>query len=196
MKTKISLKKMFLFFLRYTVATFLLQYFFPVCIISTTYCFVIHDVTKNPPKQKDDSVRRENRRVTKLLIIVTLTFVVCGLPFQVIGLIKVFCPVDTIGDEHHDASILSYFLLFLNSALNPILYNVFSSKFRGALSLFWRHTVKGGTRWRKRGLAVRKANDMDEDFGTRLIDFSSVRRKTALEDDIGKKIMNNSLEVP
>ena len=64
----------------------------PLCIISTTYGYIVYDVTcrkNNIGTPKDVSVRRENRKVTSLLLVVTVTFAVCSLPFQIISLVKV-----------------------------------------------------------------------------------------------------------
>lgn len=121
----------------YTIATYLIQYIIPVAIMMSAYGFVIYEIVikKNPSATLYEHKRRqkEDRRLIRLLVVVTVTFAVCNLPYHVVALCLEF---GNAGSFRYieDVSILSYVFLYSNSALNPILYNVFSSNFRSAMS--------------------------------------------------------------
>ena len=72
---------------------------------------------------------RENRKLIKLAVAVTVSFAVCVLPNQLVFLLHEFGHLDHF-DHGADLQLGSHLLLFLNSALNPILYNAFGENFR------------------------------------------------------------------
>lgn len=83
---------------------------------------------------KPEQSQRARKQVVLMLGAVVLSFFVCLLPFRVFTLFVILVP-----EEHWRAFsfeyyyILLYFcrvMLYLNSAVNPILYNLMSSKFR------------------------------------------------------------------
>ena len=133
----------------YTMFNFLLQYAIPLLVMSVAYALVIRDVSykqhsrERSWSRQDVVVRRENKKVTKLLIVLTMTFVVCGLPFQIVGF-----TVDMFehAHVHHGLVVVCYMFLLLNSALNPILYNMFSSNFREAFHALVRSAATGEKR--------------------------------------------------
>ena len=118
------------------------------------------------PTQEERIQRKENNQVTKLVVIVTVTFAVCVLPYHVVGLLFEFTDDDVNQLPYiHDIFDVSYYVLFLNSAMNPIIYNVFSSNFRKAVFRLRKNVccvcvlrstveVPSGKRARKVGLGV------------------------------------------
>ena len=118
----------------YTMMNFVLQYAVPSVVMSLTYFFIIYDVNK---KREYDTthqqVQRENKKLTKLSIVLTVTFMVCGLPFQIVGFMF---DMFEHAHVHHGVIVVCYMFLLVNSALNPILYNLFSSNFRQSLREF------------------------------------------------------------
>ena len=119
----------------YTLAIFVFQYVLPLVIITLAYSFIFYEfavkntATKSLYEDKDKA--KEANRLVKLLLIITITFAICIMPYHVVALFLEFG--DAVNFEYIDDVMLGcYFLLYLNSVLNPIIYNIFSSNFREA----------------------------------------------------------------
>lgn len=114
----------------YTVATVVVQYILPLALVTMAYAFIIHDVVfRKHTEYEHFEQQQENKKLIKLLIVITTTFGVCVLPYHMVALFYEFGNL-----YNEDVSLASYILLYLNSALNPIMYNVFSSSFREEFS--------------------------------------------------------------
>ena len=94
---------------------------------------IVYDLKfKHHPKSSSTAERAkklENAKLSRLVFVVTATFAVCVLPYHCVALWVEFGN----GEEFEyieDLSIIAFFVLYLNSGLNPILYNVLSSQFR------------------------------------------------------------------
>eukprot|EP00794_Sanderia_malayensis_P007102 gene7102-7905_t len=116
----------------YTIAIFVSQYVFPVMIISIAYILIAIDLKLG--RKKSDSLlqrqqHKENTRVLSTVVIVTVTFAICVLPYHVVGLHNQFSGNASFPHKE-EISSASYLLLFANSCMNPIIYNAFNSKFR------------------------------------------------------------------
>lgn len=96
-----------------------------------------------PMRDKNTTKGIENKvRVTRMIIIVIVVFVVCWLPLQLVLLLKAFGFYST---ESNGAVIFQIFancLAYFNSCLNPILYAFFSTNYRAA---FWNIISCGNT---------------------------------------------------
>lgn len=121
----------------YTLCMFLLGYAVPLLVITVAYGFILYEIIfrKRPYVKQSDTLVKENRKLFKLALVITVTFVVCVSPNQLIWLLFEFGDFD----KHEyitDIRVCSHLLLFLNSALNPIIYNVFSASFRDGFKQF------------------------------------------------------------
>ncbi|XP_043999613.1 growth hormone secretagogue receptor a [Gambusia affinis] len=78
---------------------------------------------------------KSNRQTIKMLVVVVLAFVLCWLPFHV-GRYLHFRALDDpsplLSVLSHYCSLLSVVFFYLSAAINPILYNTMSWKYRGA----------------------------------------------------------------
>ncbi|GFS22794.1 neuropeptide FF receptor 1 [Elysia marginata] len=78
-------------------------------------------------------VLHSRKRVIRLLVVVLLTFAICVLPFH-LKLVLMFWNIYPTPTSRMDIlSPLAFVLLYMNSALNPILFWVFSDSFRRSL---------------------------------------------------------------
>lgn len=88
------------------------------------------------------------RKVVKLLVAVVSCFALCNLPFHLRKMLTYYHPAY---NHTTDAALmftpLSYLLMYLNSALNPILYSFMSHNFRACVrDVLTRYTRKGKRR--------------------------------------------------
>ncbi|CAH0555242.1 unnamed protein product [Brassicogethes aeneus] len=86
----------------------------------------------NLPSQ---SVIKYRKQVIWMLGTVVLAFFICLLPFRALTMWIIIAPASTnfeIGFEnYYNILYFSRIMFHINSAVNPILYNIMSSKFRG-----------------------------------------------------------------
>lgn len=122
-----------------TIAVF---FILPLGVLLVLYSVIAKNLMENPviiaQNSKNTSsagnVVRYRKQVILMLGTVVLSFFICLLPFKALTLWIIVFPPETImslGIEGY--YILLYFcrvMLYLNSAINPILYNLMSSKFR------------------------------------------------------------------
>lgn len=77
---------------------------------------------------------RARKQVVAMLITVVVSFFLCLLPFRLFTMWIILAPsqlvVDTKNGNYYNILFSCRVLLYLNSAVNPILYNLMSSKFR------------------------------------------------------------------
>lgn len=114
----------------------------PLAILLILYSIIAKNLMENPviiaQNTKNNSntgnVIRYRKQVILMLGTVVLSFFLCLLPFKALTLWIIVFPPETIMSLGIDGYyILLYFcriMLYLNSAINPILYNLMSSKFR------------------------------------------------------------------
>ena len=130
----------------YTIAIFVTQYLFPLLMISFAYILIAIELRSGP--QTDASLiqqqkRKENTKVLSMIMIVTVTFAMCVLPYHIVGLYREFSGNASF-PHSAEVSAASFLLLFANSCLNPIIYNAFNSKFRKSFSDLWNEFIHCG----------------------------------------------------
>lgn len=127
----------------YTLAIFIFQYCLPLAIITAAYSCIFYEIAlKNKSKSlyEDKGKDREANRLIRLLLIITITFALCIMPYHAVALLWEF---GSAGEYVHinDVFLGCYFLLYLNSGLNPFIYNIFSSNFREAFMELYREMI-------------------------------------------------------
>ncbi|XP_061553159.1 growth hormone secretagogue receptor a [Phycodurus eques] len=78
---------------------------------------------------------KSHRQTVKMLVVVVLAFVLCWLPFHVCRYLQfrsLDAPSPLLSALSEHCSLLSVVLFYLSAAINPILYNTMSWKYRGA----------------------------------------------------------------
>lgn len=81
-----------------------------------------------PTRMNSGRALQNRRKVIRLLVTVVICFAVCVLPHHIRLLLK-YWGIRTPGNGSI-LSVISFLILYLNSALNPILYALFSANFR------------------------------------------------------------------
>ncbi|KAM3877745.1 neuromedin-U receptor 1 [Diretmus argenteus] len=121
-------------------------YFVPMMVISVLYLVMgVHlgrekhqpheNLGKNCTYSTRWKIRAENgrrRQVTKMLSIVVAVFGVCWAPFHIERLLwsSISQWTDLMHDIYQCVHIISGILFYLSSAVNPIIYNLLSTRFR------------------------------------------------------------------
>jgi hypothetical protein len=110
----------------------------PLLVLVVLYAAMARHLMANPfstvIKDSESSTARARKQVVLMLGTVVLSFFICLIPFRVFTLWFIFVPAEQV----HRLGIEGYYnllyfcrsMLYLNSAINPILYNLMSSKFR------------------------------------------------------------------
>uniref|UniRef100_A0A0A1X4T3 Thyrotropin-releasing hormone receptor n=1 Tax=Zeugodacus cucurbitae TaxID=28588 RepID=A0A0A1X4T3_ZEUCU len=95
-------------------------------------------------------MRKHRKQVIFMLVAVVASFFLCLLPFRAFTLWVIAASTEDIAalgiDGYYGVLYFCRIMLYLNSALNPILYNLMSSKFRTG---FWRLIVSCCNKHRK-----------------------------------------------
>ncbi|KAK3083146.1 hypothetical protein FSP39_015075 [Pinctada imbricata] len=89
---------------------------------------------------------RERRRVVVMLFLVALCFFVCLLPARLVAIWSVFAEeklTKKLGLEGRmNLKIFSHLMMYLNSALNPVIYNSMSTNVREVTAILLRKWCK------------------------------------------------------
>ncbi|XP_054997124.1 somatostatin receptor type 3 [Sorex araneus] len=116
-------------FIMYTAA---LGFFGPLLVICLCYLLIVVKVRSAGRRVRAPTCqrrRRSERRVTRMVVAVVTLFVVCWLPFYVLNIVNVLCPL-----PEEPAFFGLYFLVvalpYANSCANPVLYGFLSRRFQ------------------------------------------------------------------
>ncbi|KAF7993769.1 hypothetical protein HCN44_010364 [Aphidius gifuensis] len=84
---------------------------------------------RDPEREKRRIARKKEKRATLILGLIMGSFIACWLPFFFLYIIKPLIPSLTIPAQ---AFVIAFWLGYINSALNPVIYTVFNKDFRRA----------------------------------------------------------------
>ncbi|KYM78712.1 Thyrotropin-releasing hormone receptor [Atta colombica] len=120
----------------FILTTILVFFVIPLLILIVLYTVIARHLMANPAISRGpaNNLLKYRKQVVMMLATVVLCFFLCLLPFKALTLWIIIVPpkmVVSLGIEGYYS--LLYFcrvMLYLNSAINPILYNLMSTKFR------------------------------------------------------------------
>ncbi|XP_078520407.1 galanin receptor 2b-like [Lissotriton helveticus] len=110
--------------------TFVLGYVLPVLVVSLSYTRTIKFLwTAVDPLEDMSESKKAKRKVTKMIIIVTVLFCLCWLPYHVVVLCYLYGDFP-FNQATYAFRLLSHCMAYANSCLNPIVYALVSKHFR------------------------------------------------------------------
>lgn len=123
----------------FVVSSMVVLFFLPLIILVLLYWRIARQLLledKQLCRDKPNPNLQARKQVVVMLGTVVVVFFVCLLPYRVFSLWIIFTSKETeqsLGQEvHFNLLYATRTLVYVNSAINPVLYNITSSKFRGA----------------------------------------------------------------
>ncbi|KAJ8416601.1 hypothetical protein AAFF_G00324790 [Aldrovandia affinis] len=109
-----------------------LYFLVPLCCLSLLYGLIARKLWHRRHCANRD---RSNRQTVKMLAVIVLAFVLCWLPFHV-GRTLFSVSLGSSPDMYYISqyfNLVSFVLFYLSAAINPILYNTMSARYRSAV---------------------------------------------------------------
>ncbi|OXA52588.1 Growth hormone secretagogue receptor type 1, partial [Folsomia candida] len=124
----------------YFLSSIVIFFFLPLLTLIGLYWVISKNLMSDPSGAgrccPDHPTMRARRQVVIMLATVVFFFFICLLPFRVFTMYIILAPdswVESMGQElYYNVLYFCRVMLYLNSSINPVLYNVMSSKFREA----------------------------------------------------------------
>ncbi|KAJ8986016.1 hypothetical protein NQ317_013900 [Molorchus minor] len=123
----------------YFLSSIFLFFIAPLIILLVLYCIIAKNLISNAAtlvlnKHIDNYSIRARRQVILMLGTVVLSFFLCLIPFRVFTIWIIIVPEESVYqlgvERYYNILYFCRIMVYLNSAINPILYNLMSSKFR------------------------------------------------------------------
>ncbi|KAL3269045.1 hypothetical protein HHI36_008128 [Cryptolaemus montrouzieri] len=123
----------------YFIGSIVIFFFAPLIVLIILYCIIARNLMTNAAalgtnKRIDNYSIRARRQVILMLGTVVLSFFLCLIPFRVFTIWIIVVPTEYVLhlgiERYYNILYFCRILVYLNSAINPILYNLMSSKFR------------------------------------------------------------------
>ncbi len=125
----------------------------PFIIISLSYVLLVRRLKAITKPRMSQRIRRPNNKLTKTVLVVVISFLVCQLPYYIMDIHNLhkrerveefrsnhpgeMIPIDPVEMIRHIYLItFSQILLFISSCINPILYGIFNENFRKYFILY------------------------------------------------------------
>ncbi|XP_068129884.1 neuromedin-U receptor 2-like [Hyperolius riggenbachi] len=118
--------------------TSLLFYVLPMAVISALYCLMGIKLGEDrclESERMSFSVQRPSRKsVTKMLFVLVIAFAICWAPFHIDRLFFSFVTdwTEPLANVFNLIHVVSGVFFYLSSAVNPVIYNLYSRRFRSA----------------------------------------------------------------
>ncbi|KAG9264705.1 growth hormone secretagogue receptor type 1-like [Astyanax mexicanus] len=109
----------------------------PALCLCVLYTLIGRKLSRGRRADARSSAReKSHRQSVKLLAVVVLAFVLCWIPFHVVRFListssAAGSPIMSLISQY--CSLISFVLFYLSAAINPILYNIMSEKYRAAV---------------------------------------------------------------
>ncbi|XP_052408745.1 somatostatin receptor type 5 [Carassius gibelio] len=109
--------------------TAMLGFFFPLMVICLCYLLIVIKVKSASARAGLSKRGRSEKKVTRMVVIIVVVFVLCWLPFFIINILNL---ISTLPENSLMTGIyfLTVILTYVNSCANPLLYSFLSDNFK------------------------------------------------------------------
>ncbi|XP_032392325.1 growth hormone secretagogue receptor type 1-like [Etheostoma spectabile] len=131
-----------------------LYFLVPLCILGLVYSLIGRTLCLRPQSSRRD---QSHRHTVKMLGVIVLAFILCWLPFHVgrtIFSLSLGSSSDILYYLSQYFNLVSSVLFYLSAAINPLLYNLMSARYRHAVHSLM-HTHSHTQSFRMRTLTTR-----------------------------------------
>eukprot|EP00064_Thunnus_orientalis_P013049 superscaffoldBa00002075_g13086 len=143
----------------YNMFTFSCLFLLPLVIMIICYTRIFIQISKRMTKKsckfEDESVSpnephlrcsknnipKARMRTLKMSIVIVICFIVCWTPYYLLGLWYWFFPDDLEGKVSHSLTHILFIFGLFNTCLDPIIYGLFTIRFRKRLRTCYRKTA-------------------------------------------------------
>ncbi|XP_043957015.1 somatostatin receptor type 5-like isoform X2 [Gambusia affinis] len=115
--------------LAFILYTSVMGFFGPLIVITLCYLIIVIKVKAVGLRAGLTKRRKSERKVTRMVVIIVLVFVLCWLPFFTVNIVNLFyvIPESKFTAELYFSMVI---LTYVNSCANPVLYGFLSDKFK------------------------------------------------------------------
>lgn len=115
----------------FTIYQYTLGFLVPFTLIMLFYILVICKLRTVGPKNKSREKRRSHRKVTYLVLTVITVYLICWLPYEMAQVVIIFFSESKLRNSIGTTfTLFASWLLYVNSAVNPVLYAFLSDNFK------------------------------------------------------------------
>ncbi|XP_049416421.1 somatostatin receptor type 5-like isoform X1 [Epinephelus fuscoguttatus] len=109
--------------------TSILGFFGPLFVICLCYLLIVIKVRSAGARAGLTKRRKSERKVTRMVVIIVLVFVLCWMPFYTTNIVNLF---HTIPENNTTAAVYFFLVIltYVNSCANPVLYGFLSDNFK------------------------------------------------------------------
>uniref|UniRef100_A0A1I7SHF7 G_PROTEIN_RECEP_F1_2 domain-containing protein n=2 Tax=Bursaphelenchus xylophilus TaxID=6326 RepID=A0A1I7SHF7_BURXY len=114
-------------------------FIFPAVVITVLYAHIMTTIRKSDQYLTTDQQQNaRNKKIIKMLLAVVVTFFICWTPFHLQRILAIYVtnlnptPSEALTKLYNYIFYCSGYFYYSNSALNPVLYNIMSTRYRRA----------------------------------------------------------------
>ncbi|XP_070547223.1 proteinase-activated receptor 1-like [Ptychodera flava] len=117
----------------YYVYVFAIFLVVPSIFVTFSYIKIFLHLRRQPPSRSDaEKVKDERKKLSRMMLCVLVVFIVSWLPYCILCIVAAFGGT-MASDNVFFAYLLTLWLIFLGSALDPYIYSYYSASFRSQL---------------------------------------------------------------
>ncbi|KAK1891210.1 Gonadotropin-releasing hormone II receptor [Dissostichus eleginoides] len=136
----------------YNMFTFSCLFLLPLVLMIICYTRIFIQISRRMSKKNfspnepnlrcsKNNIPRARMRTLKMSIVIVISFIVCWTPYYLLGLWYWFSPDDLEGKVSHSLTHILFIFGLFNTCLDPIIYGLFTIRFRKGLRSCYRKTT-------------------------------------------------------
>lgn len=121
----------------------------------SSLCFLSSASSDEPDLRcSKNNIPRARLRTLKMSVVIVLCFIICWTPYYLLGLWYWFFPDDLEGKVSHSLTHMLFIFGLFNACVDPVIYGLFTIRFRRGLSSCYHRAVVLSERGRCSGHGV------------------------------------------